>query len=191
MESERKNGVEGKGIMGSNSKSFGVCDLLLRVLALLLTLVATIVLGVDKQTTVVPVKLVDTLPAVNVAVTAKWHYLSAFVYMVVANAIACAYAALSLLLTLANRGKSKGLGTMIIILDALMVALLFSGNGAATAVGLLGYQGNSHVRWNKVCNVFDKFCNQVAAAIVVSLVGSAAFLLLVLVPVLKIHRQIN
>jgi hypothetical protein len=44
-----------------------------------------------------------------------------------------------MLLTLLNRGKSKVfLGTLITIFDALMVALLFSGNGAATAIGVLG-----------------------------------------------------
>jgi hypothetical protein len=43
-----------------------------------LTLAAAIVLGVDKQTKVVPIKIVDTLPAINLPVSAKWHYLSAF-----------------------------------------------------------------------------------------------------------------
>lgn len=69
------------------------------------------------------------------------------------------------------------------VLDKFTVALLFSGNGAAAAVGVLGYKGNSHVNWNKVCNVFDKFCGQMAASIGVSLLGSLAFLLLVVIPV--------
>jgi len=96
-----------------------------------------------------------------------------------------------MLLTFLNRGKSKVfLGTLITILDALMVALLFSGNGAATAIGVLGYQGNSHVRWKKVCNVFDKYCHQVAASIILSQLGSLAFLLLVvLLPILRSHRR--
>ncbi|KAE9602012.1 hypothetical protein Lal_00041035 [Lupinus albus] len=163
------------------ASSTATCDLLLRVLALILTLVATIVLGVDKQTKLVSVQIVDTLPPLKVHATAQWHYLSAFVYFVVANAIACAYAAMSILLS-----KVKGLGTMISIVDALMVALLFSCNGATTAVGVIGYQGNSHLRWNKVCNVFGKFCNQVAVSIVLSLLGSIVFLLLL---VLKLHRR--
>lgn len=72
-----------------------------------------------------------------------------------------------------------------------MVALLFSAGGAALAVGLIGYQGNSHVQWNKVCNAFDKFCQQVAAAIVVSLCGSAVYLLLVLLAALNLHKKHN
>jgi uncharacterized protein (TIGR01569 family) len=96
-----------------------------------------------------------------------------------------------MLLTFLNRGKRKVLlGKLVTLLDALMVALLFSCIGAAGAIGLLGYQGNSHVRWNKVCNVFDKFCHQVAASIILSLLGSLAFLLLiVLLPILRFHRR--
>jgi len=70
-----------------------------------------------------------------------------------------------------------------------MVALLFSGNGAAAAVGVLGYKGNSHVNWKRVCNVFEKFCDQMAASIGVSLIGSLAFLLLVIIPVLRLHPR--
>ncbi|CAI8610571.1 unnamed protein product [Vicia faba] len=118
------------------------------------------VIGMDKQTKVVPIKIVDSLPPFNVPVSAKWHYLSAFVYFMVANAIACAYGAISMVVTFLDR------------------------------VGLLGYNGNSHVRWNKVCDVFDKFCHQVAASIILSLLGSLAFLLLIVIlPILRFHRR--
>lgn len=106
-----------------------------------------------------------------------------------ANAIACSYALASLLLSLADMCGKKGLSLLIIILDLAAVALLFSGNGAATAVGVLGYHGNSHVQWNKVCDVFGKFCNQVAGAIVVSLLGSLAFFFLVVFAALNLRRE--
>ncbi|GFZ14044.1 RING/U-box superfamily protein [Actinidia rufa] len=69
---KREKEVTGGG--GVRCSEFG-----LRVLAFALTLAAAIVLGVDKQTKVVPVPVVSTLPPLNVPVTAKWHYLSAFV----------------------------------------------------------------------------------------------------------------
>lgn len=56
-------------------------DLAVRVLALVLTLAAAIVLGVDKQTTTVTVTIVPSLPPVNLPVTAKWLHMSAFVYV--------------------------------------------------------------------------------------------------------------
>jgi len=71
------DGLE-RRVVASQSEGASTCDLLLRVLALVLTLAAAIVLGVDKQTKVVPIKIVDTLPAINLPVSAKWHYLSAF-----------------------------------------------------------------------------------------------------------------
>jgi hypothetical protein len=83
MESQNKasvpvmDGYE-RRVVASRSEGARTCDLLLRVLALVLTLAAAIVLGVDKQTKVVPIKIVDTLPAINLPVSAKWHYLSAF-----------------------------------------------------------------------------------------------------------------
>ncbi|KAJ1414255.1 Casparian strip membrane protein [Sesbania bispinosa] len=163
---------------------YGNCDLLLRVLALVLTLVAAVVSGADKQTTIVPIKFLDSLPPLDVPVTAKWHYLSAFVYFVVANIIACAYASVSVVVVVANRSERVWMS----VVDGLMVGLLFSSNGAAIAVGVLGLQGNSHIHWNKVCNVFGKFCDQMAASLLISLLGSIAFLLLLLLPLFRLHQ---
>ena len=116
----------------------------------------------------------------------------------VTNAIASAYAAISLVLLLANRGgggnKDKGgssaggiIGLLVFILDVAMIGLLFSSNGAATAIGLMGYKGNSHVQWKKVCNVFDRFCDQGVAALAVSLAGAIAFFVLVLLAAKRLH----
>ncbi|KAK7348204.1 hypothetical protein VNO80_22754 [Phaseolus coccineus] len=193
MEGEHKR--MSYGVEGVESKEMGkavgvsACDLAMRVLAFMLTLVAAIVISADKQTKVVPIQLSDSLPPFYLPFTAKWHQMSAILYFLVTNAIACTYAALSLVLALVNRGKSKGLWTVITVLDAFMVALLFSGNGAAAAVGVLGYKGNSHVNWKRVCNVFDKFCDQMAASIGVSFIGSLAFLLLVIIPVVRLHPR--
>jgi len=165
-------------------------ELGLRFLAFALTLVAAILVGVDKQTKIVAIPVVSTLPPLNVPVTAKFHYFSAFVYFVVVNAIACAYAIISLVLTLATRGGSKGgLALMITTLDLVMVALLSSSSGATGAIGLIGMHGNSHVQWTKVCNVFGKFCHQVFAGLVLSVLGSAAFLLLVVISARNFQKK--
>lgn len=186
------DGLEGKSeVAGNYKRKLNYSDLSLRVLALALTLVAAIVLGVGKQNKVVPLKIIPTLPPVNVAVTAKWQYSSAFVFNVVSNAIACSYAAISLLLVLADKNGNKGLAMLILLLDLAMVALLFSANGAAGAVGLVGYQGNSHVQWKKVCNVFGKFCSHVAVAVLLSLLGSLAFFLLVAFAAMRILKKTN
>nr|XP_028947036.1 CASP-like protein 1E2 isoform X1 [Malus domestica] len=194
-----------KEVKIANQRGGGTRESILRILALVLTLTASIVLGVGKQTEIVSLKLIPTLPPIDVPATAKWHYLSAFVYMevssqdktlqvprkylVAADAIACAYAAFSLVLSFANRGTKNKLGLVIIVLDLSMVALLFSAIGSAGAIGLMGYQGNTRVQWNKVCNVFGKFCHLVAASTALSFLGSLAFFFLVVLAVLGLSRR--
>ena len=71
-------------VVGNNNNNISKgegsrCEWLLRVLALVLTLSAAVILGVNKQNKVVAFEIVDTLPPIRIPVTAKWHYLSAFV----------------------------------------------------------------------------------------------------------------
>lgn len=112
-----------------------------------------------------------------------------FRYFVVANAIASGYAVLSLLVTIGARTGPKGLALGITILDVIMVALLFSGNGAAMTMGLLGYKGNSHVQWKEVCSTFEKFCHNVMVSILVSMIGSVLFVLLAARSIFNLHRR--
>ncbi|GJY41394.1 CASP-like protein 1E2 [Tanacetum coccineum] len=165
--------------------SFNGKDLTVRFLALTLTLIAAVLLGVDKETTIVAITLVPSLPPVDLPVTAKWIHM----YFVIANAIACAYAATSLIVILATSSKYKLASLIITILDLAMVALLFSAVGAASSIGVIGYKGNSHVHWDKVCNVFDKFCHQVAIAVFLSFAGSITYLLLIVISALKLHKK--
>lgn len=69
------------------------------------------------------------------------------------------------------------------------MALLYSANGAAAAIGVVGRDGNSHVQWRKGCDMFDGYCHHLEAAIVLSLIGSFAFLCLVLLSVLGLHKK--
>ncbi|XP_023750897.1 CASP-like protein 1E2 [Lactuca sativa] len=185
MDTEYK---EKENVSNRNS-SFNYKELVFRLLALSLTLVAAVVLGVDKQTTTVSLTLVPSLPPVDLPVTAKWTDLSAFVYLVIVNASACAYAAISLVLLLVTRGGNKLVSLILLMLDLMMVVLLFSAIGATGSVGLIGYQGNSHVQWEKVCNVFDKFCHQVAIAVFLSFAGSITYLLLILLAAVTLHNK--
>ncbi|XP_054805638.1 CASP-like protein 1E1 [Prosopis cineraria] len=184
----------GEGGSGANianysyeSKKAKACDLLLRVLGLVFSLVAAVLVGIDKQTKLVDLKISDAL-TINLPVPAKYHYVSAFVYFVVANAIACGYAGVSAVVGgVASRGgrRSRGLEAVMRVMDSVMVGLLFSACGGAIAVGVIGFQGNSHLQWHKVCNVFSRFCHQVAAASLLSLLSSLTFLLLLLLPALR------
>ncbi|KAI3821930.1 hypothetical protein L1987_09506 [Smallanthus sonchifolius] len=173
----------------NRKSSFNSKDLTVRLLALALTLVAAVLLGVSKETTTVSITLVSSLPPVDLPVTAKWTQMSAFVYFVIANAIACSYGATSLILILVTRGRNKLVSLTVTILDLVMVGLLFSTIGATGSIGLIAYKGNSHVQWDKVCNVFGKFCNQIAVALFLSFAGSIAYLVLIVLAALKLHKK--
>ncbi|ESQ55932.1 hypothetical protein EUTSA_v10026349mg [Eutrema salsugineum] len=180
------NGMEmEKGKKESGSRK-GL-ELTMRVLALVLTLVAATVLGVSKQTKVVSIKVIPTLPPLDVSTTAKSTYLSAFVYNISANAIACGYTAISIVILIISKGRrSKGLLMAVLLGDLVMVALLFSGTGAAGAIGLMGLKGNKHVMWKKVCNVFGKFCHQAAASVAITFLSAVVFMVLVVLDAMKL-----
>ncbi|KAK9079899.1 hypothetical protein SSX86_001573 [Deinandra increscens subsp. villosa] len=160
-----------------------------RFLALALTLVAAVVLGVNKETTTVSVTIVQSLPPVDLPVTAKWTDMSAFVYLVIANTIACSYGAASVILLLVTRGRNKLVSLTVTILDLVMVVLIFSGIGGTASVGVIAYSGNSHVQWDKVCNMMDKFCHQVAIALFFSFAGGITYLLLIVLAALKLYKK--
>lgn len=111
-------------------------------------------------------------------------------YLVVANAIACTYAAASLLLCFVTWHSKRYTTTLpLLISDLIMVALLFSANGAAMGVGLIALYGNSHTHWHKICYLFHRYCIYGAASIVISMLGSLVFLCLVVLAALKLHRK--
>ncbi|KAK8711543.1 hypothetical protein V6N13_146824 [Hibiscus sabdariffa] len=172
-----------------SSRRIRYCDGLLRVLGLILTLVAAILTGVDKETKTVTISITKTLPILHVPVTAKWHYMSAFVYFLISNAIAFSYAAASLVASMSVRTSKDKTGIVLVVLDTTVMGLLLSANGAAIAVGVLGQYGNSHVQWKRVCNMFGGFCHQMTAAIILSLVGSLIFFWLVALAVLNLHKK--
>lgn len=74
------NGVESHVKVVEKPRSVGTSsEFVLRILGLLLTLIAAVVAGVDKQTKIIPLTLIKTLPSLHVPVTAKWSDMSAFV----------------------------------------------------------------------------------------------------------------
>ncbi|XP_042474810.1 CASP-like protein 1E1 [Macadamia integrifolia] len=158
----------------------------LRMLALVTTLIAFILTSVSNETQLILVTVQPNLPPFDVPATAKWQYISAFIYLLIANVVACAYAVSSLVLTML---KLAGMDVTILALDLVVAVLLFSGNGAAAAIGVVGYKGNGHLRWEKVCNVFMKFCRFNTASIAVSIIGALIFLMLAVFRALLLHKR--
>ncbi|GLJ39110.1 hypothetical protein SUGI_0797170 [Cryptomeria japonica] len=182
----------------SEGSSGGGCfamEFVLRLLAVAATLSAAVVMSKAKQTEMVPA-VVNSVPVtvngrpVLVPVPAKYNYSPAFIYFVVANSVACVYTALSILATFAKRKKSSFLSTFLLaVTDISMVALISSAASAAMAYAYIGLKGNSHTGWHKICNVYDKFCRYVGAALGVSFVGLNAFSLLTLIQLYTLYKH--
>lgn len=172
------------GTSSCNERKKRSYEMILRLMGLVFTLVAAIVAATNKDTESVPISLVDGLPPLHLTLTAKWNYMSSTVYFVVVNAVACAYAAISMafsaLITRKNRGRNWKDSVLVVALDLIMVALLFSANGASAAVGVIALNGNSHTQWQKVCYAFKRYCIQGGAALVISMLGSFFFFCVVL-----------
>ncbi|OMO77864.1 hypothetical protein CCACVL1_14760 [Corchorus capsularis] len=183
------NGSNIVKVVEQSSRRVTYCDVMLRFMGLLLTLVAAIVTGLDKETQTISVSISKNLPTLHVPVTAKWQYMSATVYFLISNAIACSYTLASLVASMSVRTSKDKTGILVVIFDLTIMAFLFSANGAAIAVGVLARDGNSHVQWNKVCNMFGGFCRQMTAAIILSLVGSLVFFWLVALAILNLHKK--
>ncbi|KAF8015050.1 hypothetical protein BT93_H0748 [Corymbia citriodora subsp. variegata] len=164
-------------------------ELLLRTLALVLTLAAAVMVGVSKESKTVSVPISQSF-TLHVRATAKWQYMSAFVYFLVSNAIACSYAATSLTyIAVTGAARSTKAALAINVLDMVMMGLLLSASGASGAIGVIAQHGNSHVQWNEVCHEFSSYCYQMAAAFVLCLVSSLTFLLLAVLYVMDLHKK--
>lgn len=104
------------------------------------------------------------------------------------NAIACAYAAISMAFISLTGGRNWKGSILVVGLDLAMVALLFSANGASASIGLIALNGNSHTQWHKVCYAFKRYCIQGGAALVLSMFGSFFFICIVLLFTYNLHR---
>ncbi|PWZ53973.1 CASP-like protein 1B1 [Zea mays] len=146
---------------------------LLRAAAALAAAAAAAVMALDAQSYTAVVAIVGTRPLTQ-TFTARFSDTPAFVYFVIANAIAAAY---NLLVLLVRRRRTTA-GLVVRMLDMVVMALLATGAAAAASMAELGRNGNARARWNPVCDRFGSFCRRGGAALASSFVGVALMLAL-------------
>ncbi|KAG0470167.1 hypothetical protein HPP92_016867 [Vanilla planifolia] len=160
----------------------------LRGVASLLTLIAAIVMGTAAQTKRVVV-VDDSGSPVTLSGTAKSHYSSALVYFIVINVVILLYSASTLALSAWNVvGGSFNLP--LTIADLLAAMILVSCNSAASAISVVAENGNRHFGWDKICQFVGKYCAQVAAAVALSTFASVAYVLLILLTLVALHKRL-
>ncbi|URD74728.1 CASP-like protein [Musa troglodytarum] len=115
---------------------------------------------------------------------------AAFVYFIIANVLVLVYSIASLALSFVNRAASKGFELALSLADVVMLAFLFTSNGAASAIILVAEQGQARFFWTKfICGNASGFCARVKAAIVLSMFAAVAYLLLVFLKLLVLQKK--
>ncbi|KAL2922802.1 CASP-like protein Ni6, partial [Bienertia sinuspersici] len=114
-------------------------------------------------------------------------------YFVAALSVAGLYSIITTIASLSFLGKPSvppKFFLVLLVLDVVIVGIVGSATGTAGGVGYIGLKGNNHVRWMKICNVYDKFCQHVGASIAVSLFLAVMLVLLVVVNAISLYRRI-
>ncbi|URE04720.1 Double-stranded RNA binding motif [Musa troglodytarum] len=164
---------------------FGV-DFGLRLLLLASAVSALVVLVTSKQTESIPTSLPPPFPPF-ISRDAKFQHSPAFIYLLVALSVTCFYSIITVAASfsaITSPSPSPRMLFHLVLSDAVMAGVTASATGSAGSVAYLGLKGNSHVNWNKVCNVYDKFCRHVGSSAAVSLAASVLLVSLVMLSVL-------
>lgn len=162
---------------------FFVVDVVLRFLVFAAALTSVLVIVISKQT-------VHLGPRITVA---KFNHSPAFIYFVAALSVAGLYAIITTLASLSVIWKpilSTKFLLHFVFLDVLILGLVASATGTAGGVAYIGYKGNKHTQWLKVCSTFDKFCQHVVGALATSLFAAVLLVLLVWLSTFTLHRKI-
>ncbi|XP_021909001.1 CASP-like protein 1F2 [Carica papaya] len=135
-------------------------QIFLRASVMAASLASTSLIVTNKETTLV----------FGIPVQAKYSYSPSFKFLAIANAFAASFTLLSLVFTLiaSRRGITPGNYFFFFLHDLAMMSLVLAGCAAATAVGYLGKNGDSHAGWLPICNYLDKFCKRMTTATVTS-----------------------
>ncbi|XP_031481935.1 CASP-like protein 2C1 [Nymphaea colorata] len=148
----------------------------LRFLAIVLTMATAVLIGTTKETEMVFGVIKET---------ANVHSLQALVVLLVTHSIATGYLLAQLCKAcLLARSKtslksrpSKGLAWISFSMDQVMAYATFSVTTAATQGCYFAVSGQTQFQWMKLCNIYTRFCDKVAAALLFGL--AASFLLAV------------
>ncbi|XP_027338381.1 CASP-like protein 1B1 [Abrus precatorius] len=161
----------------------------LRVVAFLATASAALVMALNKQTKTLVVATVGSTP-ITATLSAKFNQTPAFVFFVIANGNASLHNLVMVAIQiLGPQYDFKGLRlALIAILDMMTMALASAGDGAATFMSELGRNGNSHARWDKICDKFESYCNRGGAALIASFIGFILLLIITVISIIKLLK---
>ncbi|GMJ13990.1 CASP-like protein 1F1 [Hibiscus trionum] len=174
---ETAKAVDGENQCSKTDKIVFAVQIFFRIAATGTALAAACVIFNAKQT-------VDVM---GMSFDAKYSYSPAFKFFAFANAIACGFTSLSLVIVMffSRHGLNASIYFMFFLHDLVMMSLVLSGVVAGTAIGAVGRDGNSKTGWLKICNRFEKYCNRVTTSLILSYVAMICLLVLTITSAAK------
>ncbi|XP_071727362.1 CASP-like protein 1 [Rutidosis leptorrhynchoides] len=162
-------------------------DVALRALVVITSLIAVIVMVTSKQK-----ENIQVAPQMIIRADARFTHSPSFTYFVAAYSVTFLYGIFtgysSYSALKAQRGHSTEQLINFALTDSLLCGIDAAATGAAGGVAYEALKGNPHIHWTKICHIFDKFCDHLAAAGFVSIVTGATLLLLVWLSICKIAK---
>lgn len=124
---------------------------------------------------------------------AKFTDMKALVFLVIANGIIAAYSLVQVLRCVVSmvRGHvlfSKPIAWIIFSGDQVMAYVSVAAVGAAAQSAVFAKLGQSELQWMKICNMYDKFCNQVGEGIASALLVSLSTVVLSCISAFNLFR---
>ncbi|XVF28405.1 hypothetical protein REPUB_Repub15cG0026700 [Reevesia pubescens] len=171
--------------------NYSVVDVALRVLLFAASLSSVVVMVTSKQTELLPV---PGLPNVRLPLPAKFDHSPAFIYFIAALSVTGFYSMITTLASVSLILKPTYNTSFLLVfafLDALFMGIVASATGAAGSVAYIGLKGNSHVGWNKICGVYDKFCRHIGSSVALSLFAAILLVLLTMMSTFNLYKKIR
>nr|CAB3452660.1 unnamed protein product [Digitaria exilis] len=153
---------------------FSGADVALRALLFAVTLAGLVVLATAKQTVLFPVPLLGVV----VPMPAKFKDSPAFILLT----------AVGKLVSGSSASTAKNI-FLLLLLDVLYAAVMASATGSAGGVAWIGLKGNSHTRWNKICDAYGNFCRHIGSSVFLSLIASIILVLLAAINAHSLYRR--
>ncbi|KAE8781067.1 Casparian strip membrane protein 1 [Hordeum vulgare] len=164
------------------SRCMAFLDFLLRIAAFGPALAAAIATGTSDETLSVFTEFFQF--------RARFDDFPAFLFLMVASAIAAGYLLLSLPFSavVVLRPQTTVLRLLLLVCDTIMLGLLTAA-GAAAAIVDLAHSGNERANWVPICMQFHGFCRRTSGAVVASFLSVFIFVLLVILAAFSIRKR--
>ncbi|KAJ7296130.1 hypothetical protein O6H91_03G080100 [Diphasiastrum complanatum] len=174
FQEQRDSFVESPGRkLGGNFNGLRTTRLMLRLFGLLFNVAALFLIATNKQT-----QTIQFPGFFAFTKTAKFTSSKAFVYLLVATALAATYAFFHVINFIAHRGDvvgSTSIAWLVFVMDQALTYTLLGAVAASTELAYLGKHGFEDAGWFEICTYFNRFCNQMGVAVAIAYLATVCF----------------